>query len=104
MLIPIILIFGCITFLLIGIAAASWAGVEMSEEGPDISNFITLIAGIAVVFFAFFCMAKARDYYHEESIPKTEFTTSIPAQIDTIITIKNSIPDTLYTYHLIEEK
>ena len=30
--------------------------------------------------------------------PKTEITTSVPAQIDTIITTRNSVSDTAYVY------
>lgn len=104
MLIPIILIMGCITFLLIGTAFASWAGIEMSDEGPDIKNIIMFIFGTAVAVFGIFSMTKASDYYHEKESRKTEITTSVPAQIDTTVTIKNGVADTLYTYHLIEEK
>lgn len=94
MLIPIILTIGCITFLCIGTALASWAGIEMGEEGPDIKNIIMFIFGIAVAVFACFCIVESSEHCH-----KKEFTTSVPAQVDTIIIIKNSIPDTLYTYH-----
>ena len=34
----------------------------------------------------------------EKENPKTEITTSIPAQIDTIITTRNSVSDTTYVY------
>lgn len=104
MMIPLILTIGCIFFLCVGVGIASWAGVEMSEEGPDIKNIIMFIFGIAVAVFGLFSMAKASDYYHEKESHKTEFTTSVPAQIDTTVTIKNGVSDTLYTYHLIEEK
>lgn len=99
MLIPIILTFGCVTFLCIGIVLVSWAITEMAEDSIDVKNIIMLIAGIAVVIFGFYCIAESSKYCH-----KKEFTTSVPAQVDTIITIRNSVPDTLYTYHLIEEK
>ena len=99
MLIPIILTFGCVTFLFIGTAAATLAVIDIVEEGPDIKNIIMFIAGIAVIVFACFCVAESSKYYN-----KKEFTTSTPAQIDTIITIKNGVADTLYTYHLTKEK
>ena len=99
MLISIILTFGCITFLLIGIVLVSWAITEMAENNVNIKDIIVLIVGVAVVIFGFYCIAESSKYCH-----KKEFTTSVPAQIDTIITIRNSVPDTLYTYHLIEEK
>lgn len=99
MLIPIILTIGCITFLCIGTAAASWAAVDMAEEGPDIKGIIMFIAGIAVIVFAMFCVVESSKYYN-----RTDFTTHTPAQIDTTVTIKNGVADTLYTYHLIEEK
>ena len=97
MLIPIILTIGCVTFLCIGVFSASWAACVMSDEGPDISHIIMFITGIAVVVFAFFCVAESRKYYN-----KKVFTTSVPAQIDTTVTIKNGVADTLYTYHLIK--
>lgn len=99
MLIPFILTIGCITFLCIGTALASWAGIDMSEEGPDIKNIIMFIFGIAVAVFACYCIVESSKYYN-----KTEFTTSVPAQIDTTVTIKNEVADTLYTYHLTKEK
>ena len=102
--IPLILAMGCVFFLCIGVGLASWAGFEMQDDGPDIKNIIIVLVGIGICVFACFCMAKSSDYYHEKESPKTEITTSVPAQIDTIITIRNSVPDTLYTYHLIKEK
>ena len=30
-------------------------------------------------------------------------TTSVPAQIDTVITLNNNVADTIYVYHIIEE-
>lgn len=89
---------GCIAFLLIGTIAAVWAGIDISEEGPDVKNIVMFIAGIAVVIFGWHCIAKASDYYHEKESTKTEIITSVPAQMDTIITIRNSIPDTAYIY------
>lgn len=53
---------------------------------------------MGILVFACFCIVKSSNYYHEIENPKTEITTSIPAQIDTIITIRNSIPDTAYIY------
>lgn len=85
-------------FLCIGIGIASWGGVDIQTEGPDIKNIIMFLVGIGIAVFGIFSIAKASEYYHEESIPKTEITTSAPAQIDTIITIKNSVSDTTYIY------
>ncbi len=99
MLIPLILTFGCLTFLCIGIAIAFWARNEMSEDSPGISNIIMLIAGVALMIFGGYCVIKSGEYYN-----KKEFTTSVPAQIDTTVTIKNGVADTLYTYHLIKEE
>ena len=102
MLIPLILTFGCITFLIIGIVLVSWAITEMTENSIDIKNIIVLISGIVVVIFGFYCMAESFGFYRiAESAKychKKEITTSIPAQIDTIITIRNSVPDTVYIY------
>ena len=98
MLIALILTIGCTALLLIGAVISSWAGADMSECGPDIKNIIMFLAGIGILVFACFCIAKSSNYYHEKESPKTEITTSIPAQIDTIITIRNSIPDTAYIY------
>lgn len=99
MLIPLILAMGCIAFLCIGAFSVSWAVTVMIEEGPDISHIIMSLVGIAVVIFACFCVGKSAEYYNEKV-----FTTSVPAQIDTTVTIKNGAADTLYTYHLIKEE
>lgn len=96
--IALILTFGCLFFLCIGVGIASWAGVDMQIDGPDIKGIIMFIFGVGLIIFSLFCIAKASDYYHEKSVPKTEITTSVPAQIDTIITIKNSVSDTTYIY------
>lgn len=71
----------------------------MFDGGLNIKNIIALLAGIAVIVFARYCIEESSEYYH-----KKVFTTSVPVQIDTTITIKNGIADTLYTYHLTEEK
>ena len=94
----LILTMGCMLFLCIGIGIASWGGIDMQEEGPDIKNIIMLLVGIGICIFGIFCIVKASDYYREDSIPKTEITTSIPPKIDTIITIRNSVSDTTYIY------
>lgn len=97
MLISIILIFGCLSFICIGVAAVSWASVNMEEEGIDIKSLVMLIAGIAVIVFAYQGVGASIESYY-----KKEFTTSAPSQIDTTVTIKNGVVDTLYTYHLKE--
>lgn len=98
MLIPLILTFGCISFLFIGIGLASWAGTDMQIEGPDIKGIIMFIFGIGVLVFGVFCVIKAGAYYRESVNPKTEIVTSTPPQIDTIITTRNSVSDTTYIY------
>ncbi len=99
MLIPIILTFGCIAFLGIGTVLAIWAEMDIKDEGPDIKNIVMLLVGIGVIVFAyFFCIVKSSNYYHEKESPKTEITTSVPSQIDTIITTRNSVSDTVYIY------
>ena len=98
MLIATILIFGCTALLLIGIGLTSWAGVDIQEDGPGIKNVIMFLVGMGLIVFACFCISKASDYYHGKESPKAEITTSVPAQIDTIITIRNSVPDTVYIY------
>ena len=102
--IPLILTAGCIFFLCIGVGIASWAGVDMQIDGPDINGVIAFIFGVGIVVFSIFCIAKASEYYHEKSIPKTEITTSVPAQIDTMITTRNSVSDTTYIYKFLTEK
>lgn len=94
----LILVVGCLFFLCIGVGIASWAGVDMQIDGPDIKSIIMFIFGVGLIVFSLFCIAKASDYYSEREKPKTEITTSVPAQIDTIITIKNSVSDTTYVY------
>lgn len=98
MMIPLILTMGCIFFLCIGVGIASWGGMDIQTEGPDIKNIIMFLVGVGIAVFGVFSIAKASDYYHKKESPKTEITSSIPAQIDTIITIKNSVSDTTYIY------
>ena len=57
-----------------------------------------LLVGIGLTFFSIFSMIKSIDYYHEKESPKTEITTSTSPQIDTIITTRNSVSDTVYIY------
>lgn len=102
--IPLILIMGCIFFLCI---ASVFIGVSITgilDNGPDIKNIIMLLFGIGIAAFGMFSIIKASDYYHEKESPKTEITTSVPAQIDTIITIRNSISDTTYIYKFNNEE
>ena len=96
--IPVILIMGCVFFLCIGIGIASWAGIDMQTDGPDIKSIIMFIFGVGLIVFSLFCIANASSYYNDRESPKTEITTSIPAQIDTIITTRNSVSDTAYIY------
>lgn len=62
------------------------------------------ICGVGLIVFGLFCVAKASDYYSEREKPKAEITTSVPAQIDTIITTRNSVSDTTYIYKFLTEK
>lgn len=96
--IPLILITGCIFFFCIGAGFISWAICDIIEDGPDIKNIIMLLVGIGIHVFSCFSIVKASDYYHEKESPKTEITTSISPQIDTIITTRNSVSDTVYIY------
>ena len=102
--IPVILTMGCVFFLCIGIGIASWAGVDIQTDGPDIKSIIMFIFGIGVFVFGIFGIVKASEYYNERESPKTEIVTSIPPQIDTIVTIKNSVSDTTYIYKFLTEK
>ena len=89
---------GCLFFMCLGIAIASWAGIDIHMDGPDIKNTIMFGVGIAVIAFGLYCITKASDYYHENKNPKREITTSAHPQTDTVITIVNSVPDTIYIY------
>ena len=97
-LIPIILIFGCFFIFCIGTGLASWATSDIAVDGPDIKSIVMLLVGIGIIVFSLFSVTKSSDYYHEKESPKTEITTSISPQIDTIITTRNSISDTVYIY------
>ena len=96
--IPLILTMGCIFFLCIGVGLATWAAVDMQEDGPHIKNIIIFFVGVGIGAFGIVSMSKASEYYHKKENSKTEITTSVPAQIDTIITIRNNISDTSYIY------
>ena len=89
---------GCFSFLCIGVTFSTWAGTDMQTEGLDIKGIIIFIFGIGVFVFGLFCIVKASTYYIKSENPKAEIVTSIPPQIDTIITTRNSISDTAYTY------
>lgn len=89
---------GCIFFSCIGIGFTSLAGYDLIEDGPDIKSILMLLVGIGIVVFGFFSMIKAREYYYEKESLKPEITTSISPQIDTIITTRNSVSDTVYIY------
>lgn len=96
--IPSILIMGCIFILCIGAGLIALAVVDISENGPDIQSIIMSLVGIGIVAFGLFSTNKASEYYHEKESLKPEITTSIPPQIDTIITTRNSVSDTAYIY------
>lgn len=89
---------GCVVFLCIGIGIVSWAGMNMETEGLNIKSIVMLIFGIGVFVFGIFSIVKASGYYNERESPKTEIVTSIPPQIDTIITTRNNVSDTTYIY------
>lgn len=96
--IPLILVMGCVFFLCIGAGIAACGVEDIGCQGLDIKNIIMLLFGTGIIIFACFCIIKASKYYYKEEGPKTEITTSVPAQIDTIITIRNSVSDTSYIY------
>lgn len=96
--IPLILTMGCLVFICLGTAIATYAGMDIHDEGPDIKNTIMFGVGIAVIAFGLYCITKASDYYHENENPKKEIITSTHPQTDTVITIVNSVPDTIYIY------
>ena len=87
-----------------GIAISSWGISDIQCEGPDIKNIIIVLVGIGITGFSFLSMAKAGEYYQEKESPKTEIITTTPAQIDTIITIKNRVPDTTFVYNFTFDK
>lgn len=99
----LILVVGCLFFLCMGIGIASWAGMDMQIDGPDIKSIIMFIFGVGLIVFGLFCIVKT-SYYNEMESPKTEITTSVPAQIDTIIITRNSVSDTAYIYKFLTEK
>ena len=76
----------------------SWTVADMEMEGPNIKDIVVFIFGIGVFVFGIFCITKASTYYKENESTKTEIITSIPPQIDTIITTRNSVSDTTYIY------
>lgn len=79
-----------------GIVAYAAADIEL--DCPSVKNIIMFVFGIGVFVFGIFCITKASSYYKENENPKTEITTSILPQIDTIVTTINSVSDTTYIY------
>lgn len=96
--IHLILVMGCMFIILLGIGIGIWATIKMQEEDINIERIIMFLIGIGITIFGFFCTHEASVYCREKESPKIEITTSIPAQIDTIITIRNSAHDTSYVY------
>ena len=94
----LILIMGCIFIFDIGVIIFSFGGMDIVCDGPDIKSIIMLFVGMGIIIFSLFSTTKARDYYHEKESLTPKITTSIPPQIDTIITTKNSVSDTVYIY------
>ena len=82
----------------LGIGLGIWATIKMQEEDINIERIIMFLIGIGVTIFGFFCTHETSIYYREKEGSKTEITTSISPQIDTIITIRNSVSDTSYIY------
>lgn len=85
-------------FILIGLILTSWAFYRMKEEGTNVGRVIMFIIGLEVILFGLFCTSRVSIYCREKESPKTEITTSISPQIDTVITIRNSVSDTSYIY------
>lgn len=96
--IPLMLVLGFVLILSIGAVITSCGVSDIACEGLDIKNIIMVLVGIGIIVIACLCLIKSSKYYCEKESPKTEITTSIPAQVDTIITIRNSVPDTSYIY------
>ena len=89
---------GCLVFSCIGVVTTAWAGTDIHMDGPDIKNTIMFGVGVAVIAFGIYCLKQASIYYHENENPKKEITTSTTPQTDTVITIVNSVPDTIFIY------
>jgi hypothetical protein len=90
MLIALILTIGCTALLLIGAIISSWAGADMSECGPDIKNIIMFLAGIGILVFACFCIAKSSNYYHEKENASQKKNLSIKKEDILIILLLKS--------------
>lgn len=96
--IPLMLVLGFVLILSIGALITSCGVSDIACEGLDIKNIIMVLVGIGIIVIAGFCLIKSSKWYYEKESPKTEIVTSVPAQIDTIITIRNSVSDTSYIY------
>ena len=94
----LVLTMGCMFIICLGIGLGIWATIKMQEEDINIERIIMFLIGIGVTIFGFFCTHETSIYYREKEGSKTEITTSISPQIDTIITIRNSVSDTSYIY------
>lgn len=94
------IIFGMILLFVLGVSLFCWGCFDAEYEKLSIKSFILLSVGIAMLALWCILLKKLSDDNHElyEETHPTEIFTSVPPQIDTIITIKNGIPDTTYTY------
>lgn len=96
----VLIIIGLILLFICGVILSSYGMISINYDGFSIKNVSSLLIGVLILASFIHLLKGLSDSNHklyEETHP-TEIFTSVPPQIDTIITIKNGIPDTTYTY------
>lgn len=96
----ILIFIGLLLLFCGGVALTTWGIIDIDCDGFSIKNGLILFAGIGMLALWICLVAKTSESNHklfEETHP-IEIVTSLPPQIDTTITIKSGISDTIYTY------
>lgn len=98
--INVLIVIGLILLFICGVIFSSYGMISINYDGHSIKNVSLLLIGVLMLASWIYLLKGLSDHNHklyEETHP-TEIVTSHLPQIDTIITIKNGIPDTTYTY------
>ena len=100
-----IIVIGLILLFICGIVVLCWGVIDIDCYGFSVKNLLAMPVGAAMLIL-WVCLINEKGMRDHESHIKNhpvEIVTSTPARIDTIITIRNGVADTTYTYYLIKK-
>lgn len=101
----VVIVIGLILLFICGIVTLCLGVVDVDYYGFSAKNLLAMLVGVAMLIL-WVCLIKEKSESNHESYIKShpvEIVTSIPARIDTTITIRNGVADTTYTYYLIKK-